>query len=180
MLYNPCVGPGERYPYPESIASLPWVGTGDFDACVGLIKDRLYRKASREIQCMKKLKTPTIIAMDNFPKVLEVLRLANDATVSPAAIREAAIQICKRSWPDILADFPGFYDIRAQQACFGASYIYAITTELYGLNEMDTTSFLPTDSHHAYTVGWPLGAAIYSAMNWSFEDLNARDGSIGE
>jgi hypothetical protein len=185
-LYNPCVGIGERYPYPDDLDMLPWVGTGDFHECVRIVKEKLNMKASSEMSCLRSLSRrsgdgsivmsslPTIVAMDNFPKVLEVLKLANDSTVSPAAIKEAGIKICQRSWTDILSDFPGFFPFRAHQACFGASYIYAITTELYGLDDNDTKSFFPTDNHHSYTVGWPLGSTIYSAMKWTFEEMNSH------
>lgn len=187
-LYNPCVSIGERYPYPEDLDALPWVGTGDFHECVRLVKTRLQHKASSEMSCLKSLTQgdsassnnllPTIVAMDNFPKVLEVLKLANDTTVTPLAIKEAGIRICQQSWTDILAEFPDFFPFRAHQACFGASYIYAITTELYGLDELDNTSFFPTDNHHSYTVGWPLGSTIYSAMKWTFEEMSTEGTSL--
>lgn len=181
QLFNPCVSTGERYPYPDELNSLPWVGTGNFDECVLIVKEKLARKAEYEMSCLKGFSRsdspqrstflPTIVSMDNFPKVLEVLKLANDSTVTPKSIKEAGIRICQTSWTDTLSEFPGFFPFRAHQACFGASFIYAITTELYGLNENDSTSFFPTDNHHSYTVGWPLGSTIYSVMKWTFEEM---------
>jgi hypothetical protein len=175
VIYNPCVAPGERYPYAEDISNHSWVGTGDFDQCLMLVKEFLHQKASREINCVKKSKVPTIIAMDNFPKVLEVLKLADDKPVAPVAIKEAGRAICQRPWPEVLAEFPGFMSFRAHQACFGAAYIYAITTELYNLKDDDLTSFLPTDTHLSYSVGWPLGATVFSIMNWKYEEMHSRE-----
>jgi hypothetical protein len=34
---------------------------------------------------------------------------------------------------------------RAQRACFGATYVYTILTDIYGVEDEDATTFLPVD-----------------------------------
>jgi hypothetical protein len=36
-----------------------------------------------------------------------------------------------------LSDFPGYKPYRAQRACFGATYVYLMLTDVYGLNPND-------------------------------------------
>ncbi len=166
VVYNPCAPPGESLFYPESLAHLSWLGTGNFEECANIVKEMVLTKAARESSCMRQVKFPTIIAMDNFPKVLEILRLSIDQPVTPYMIKEAGESMCQRPWLDVMDEFHHrIPEYRAQQACFGAAFIYTIATELYGLQEYDSTSFLPTDSHHSYTIGWPLGATIFAATD---------------
>jgi hypothetical protein len=167
-LINPCAPVGERYPYSDSLADLPWLGTGDFTECAKLVSELVLTKASREMNCMKYVKAPSTIAMDNFPKVLEVMGLRGDQGVAPRAIRAAGHRICQSPWPEVAARYPHFPAYRAQQACFGASFIYVIATELYNVAEEDSASFLPTDEHAHFSVGWPLGAALSSATNLTY------------
>lgn len=196
-IVNPCAPPGEPFPYPPPFNHLPWVGTGNFSQCTQLIKQLLLDKKALEIsKCMtassgssslfgsssqsptlspssSEFRLPsTIIAMDNFPKVMEVLGLSEFDTVSPRQIRQQAEKICKISWDELLASFPdGFHDYRAQKACFGSSYIYSILTYIYGMKEDDLTRFKPMEAHEKYTIGWPLGVALSNALKWKFETL---------
>eukprot|EP00981_Chlorochromonas_danica_P005631 scaffold1160_cov174-Ochromonas_danica.AAC.31 len=167
---HPCVSPGARYPFEVPDSSNPlWIGTGNFSECVRLIRGAITRKAQSESSCMKMLRPKTIIGVDNFPKTLEVLGLRGDQGVAPAVIRQAGETICKQPWPEVLARFPSFPAYRAQQACFGAAFMYAFAKDVYQVGEHDATTFVPTDEHHHFSVGWPLGAALYHATNLSFD-----------
>jgi hypothetical protein len=74
-----------------------------------------------------------------------VLNLPQGVGVSPAEIRRRALLACRRPWQDLLADHPGFMPYRAQRACFGAAYVYAILTDIYGIAPDDDDAFLPVD-----------------------------------
>lgn len=194
-LENPCVPPGERYPYSEDISDYPWLGTGDFDQCAAFVRQMVMEKAHDEMQCMRGMKPPAIIAMDNFPKVLEVMNLLKDmekdvgetdtiggamtveAGISPAVIKEVGRKICRKPWPQILKERPDLLPWRAHQVCFGSSFLYVLATELYGVQENDPTSFIPVEDHRHLTLGWPLGVALYFATNLTYE-ITAKSSSL--
>jgi hypothetical protein len=86
---------------------------------------------------------------------------------------------------ELLADFPGFMPYRAQRACFGASYVYTILVDIYGIGEHDSEAFMPVDQVKDFSpattggedaapkkpleLGWALGAAVFSALDLRFE-----------
>lgn len=162
-ISNPCLSPGLRFRDDNSEdLHRP---AGNFDACSEAIAEIIRVKASYEVDCMKVVRPRLIIGMDNFPKILEMMNLANESLVSPRDIQDAGRILCARPWNDVLDEFPNFMAYRAQRACFGASYIFAMVTEVYGIEIDDATSFLPLDNHASYTLGWPLGATLFSALN---------------
>eukprot|EP01031_Cornospumella_fuschlensis_P039241 gene39241-47755_t len=210
-LRNPCVSASPSpFPYPASIAHLPWEGTGDFDQCAGWVRQVVESRAGGVARCMRELhwgggvdadgdgkpaepsgsawslgtlggignmvshsknnyngkpskRTPptSIIGMDNFPKVLEVMNLTRDTGISPYTIRQRGREVCRIPWQDILDQHPDYPAYRAQNVCFGGVFIYTILTSVYHVEKHDEVSFVPTDEHHHFTVGWPLGAALY-------------------
>lgn len=169
-LVNPCAPPGAPISYEQQHAALPWEGSGDFAACAALIKEVLLPSAHREAACMAALPVRTIIAMDNFPKVLEVMGLRGDTGVSPRALQAAGEAVCRTPWTELQERFPSFPAYRLQQACFGAAFVYAVATEVYRVAEDDALSFVPTDEHRHFSVGWPLGAALYYASNLTYDN----------
>ena len=54
---------------------------------------------------------------------------------------------------------------RAQRACFGATYVYSMLVDVYGIEEDDKEAFLPIDSVGEHELSWALGAAVFSAMD---------------
>jgi hypothetical protein len=183
VIYNPCISPTDSHPLHDFYApNTRWVGTGNFEQCAALIREIIYKKASKEIACLKQLQIPRIVAMDNFPKVLEILNLSSpsivevnqheELLVTPLAIKQAGVEVCQRPWTEIMNQFNhSIPEYRAQNACFGSAFVYTVATELYGIPEADTTSFLPIDSHKSYTLGWPLGWTMVAVMNWSYEAI---------
>ena len=126
-----------------------------------------------------------IVGMDNFPKILEVLGLVGQKSetvvVSRDDVAAAGRRTCARKWTEILQDFPGFMPYRAQRACFGAAYIYALMGHLYGMatdlhiksgvDAFSTTTitkqipeFVAVDTVDSQELGWPLGAAAFAAL----------------
>jgi hypothetical protein len=183
VIFNPCISPNDSHPLHDIYApNTRWVGTGNFEHCTALIREILYQKASKEISCLKQLQIPRIVAMDNFPKILEILNLSTpsivgvdkheELLVTPLAIKHAGIETCQKPWVEIMNQFNNSIpEYRAQNACFGSAFVYTVATELYGIAEADTTSFLPIDSHKSYTLGWPLGWTMFAIMNWSYEAI---------
>ena len=130
--------------------SQPLFGSGDFDECHRLVRSILVPLATQtlDLECVRQGRahnSKTIVGMDNFPKVLEVLHLPQGIAVSPSEIRQRALVACRRPWESLLADFPGFMPYRAQRACFGAAYVYSMLTDVYGIAPDDAEAFLPGD-----------------------------------
>ena len=130
--------------------SQPLFGSGDFDECHRLVRSILVPLATQtlDLECVRQGRahnSKTIVGMDNFPKVLEVLHLPQGVAVSPAEIRRRALVACRRPWEALLEDFPGFMPYRAQRACFGAAYVYSMLTDVYGIAPDDAEAFLPGD-----------------------------------
>jgi hypothetical protein len=171
LTLNPCLAPGTPFPYLLAGQEIGLYGSGDFARCVELVEDLLRREAGSESTCMRAVRPKLIVGMDNLPKVLEIMHLAKEEHVSPHNIRVAGEVLCRRSWTEILHEFPTFMPYRAQRACFGAAYVYSLLTTVYGLDEQDNTTFLPLEYHKDYTLGWPLGSAIFSAIGLSAADL---------
>ena len=99
--------------------SQPLFGSGDFDECHRLVRSILVPLATQslDLECVRQGRAhnaKTIVGMDNFPKVLEMLHLPQGVAVSPAEIRRRALVACRRPWESLLADFPGFMPYRAQ------------------------------------------------------------------
>ncbi len=161
---NPCIAPGAPFPYLQGGREVDLHGSGSFEECLVLVDALLLKHAQVESRCMAQVRPRLIVGMDNLPKVLEIMYLAREAHVSPRQVRLAGEKLCRRSWPEILLEFPTFMPYRAQRACFGATYVYALLTRVYHLAEEDETSFLPLEVHREYTLGWPLGASIFSAL----------------
>jgi hypothetical protein len=183
LTMNPCLAPGAPFPYLQAGREVGLHGSGDFARCVRLVEELLQREAGSESVCMRAVRPKLIVGMDNLPKVLEIMHLAKEAHVSPHHIRVAGEALCRRSWPEVLHEFPTFMPYRAQRACFGAAYVYSLLTTVYGLDEHDNTTFLPLEYHKDYTLGWPLGSAIFSAIGLSAADLldvNQSAGGAGD
>ena len=118
-----------------------------------------------DLKCLKMHRPKVMVGMDNYPKVLEILGIPQSISVPPSEIRRRAIDVCRRSWTDLLAEFPGFMPYRAQRACFGATYVYSMLVDVYGIEEDDKEAFLPIDSVGEHELSWALGAAVFSAMD---------------
>lgn len=155
----------------------PLYGSGDFEKCHQLLRNVLVPQAKRTInlECMKQHRPKVMIGMDNYPKVLEILGIPQGLSVTPAEIKRRAIIVCNRPWEELLADFPGFMPYRAQRACFGASYVYSMLIDVYGIDEDDEEAFLQIDSVGEYELSWALGAALFSAMGLQYESMREID-----
>lgn len=178
IISNPCAPPGENIPYPTHLTSptTEWRGSGDFDQCAIAISALLQSKAGTDQKCLQQLRRSMpqrIVAMDNFPKTLEVIGLPEKGTmtISPAMVKARGMEICQVPWTELQKKFPDFVPYRLHQACFSAVFTYTMMTEFYGLDEDDNSTFLPSDSHESFTIGWALGAAIVGAMNISYEEI---------
>jgi len=161
-LFNPCVPTGG---IPQEGKNSIVAGEGNFDACLELIRSVLVPKALGDKRCIRNHLPDIIVGMDNFPKVLEMLGLSNKRPVSPSQIRLHGRRVCSLSWTELLGNFPGYMPYRAQRACFGASYVYAMLVDIYSLDLDDNKSFLPLEFHSdGGELSWALGAAVYSAL----------------
>jgi hypothetical protein len=133
-----------------------------------------------------------LIGLDNFPKILEVLGvhtvaathqvagLAMDGSIdvhdfkatlrslaiSPGDIALAGRATCSQSWADILSSLaPGEPEWRAQRACYGAAFIYALLTSVYGVSH-DAAEFVPLGEVLPFgELGWALGAGVSLALS---------------
>lgn len=145
----------------------PLYGLGDFEKCHQLLKQVLVRQAQLtiDLKCLKMHRPKVMVGMDNYPKVLEILGIPQSISVPPSEIRRRATDVCRRSWTDLLAEYPGFMPYRAQRACFGATYVYSMLVDVYGIEEDDKEAFLPIDSVGEHELSWALGAAVFSAMD---------------
>lgn len=190
LLANPCAPPGENLPYPDDLSTLRWQGTGNFDGCtrhvVRLLSEHAQQSDMRCLQQWQRQLPGVMVAMDNFPKVLEVMELPIDdlsAVLTPAAVRTRGQEICRIPWTELQERFPNYPAYRVQQVCFAASFIYAVMTEVYRLadnsfiptstsqvSSPSTTRFVAMDSHDSFTIGWALGAAVSSAMGITYEE----------
>ena len=165
---HPCLPDGV---FPEVPGFLghpqPLYGLGDFQKCHILLKDVLLRQAQLtiDLKCLKKHRPKVMVGMDNYPKVLEILGVPQGISVPPNVIKSKAIEVCRRPWSELLAEYPGFMPYRAQRACFGATYVYSMLVDVYGIEEDDKEAFLPIDSVGEYELSWALGAAVFSAMD---------------
>ena len=165
---HPCLPDGS---FPEVPGFLtypqPLHGLGDFDKCLDLLRAVLVPKAQLtvDLSCVKANRPKVMVGMDNYPKVLEILGIPQGVTIAPSEIRRRAILVCRRPWRELLADFPTFMPYRAQRACFGATYVYSMLVDVYGIEDDDKEAFLPVDSVGEYELSWALGAALFSAMD---------------
>lgn len=159
-MYHPCLPPGSTDYYENSNVE-PLNGLGDFDKCLELVRKTLLADTYFNPKCLHNHANHPymIIGMDNYPKVLEILKLTDNGVLSPQEIAMAGRMACKRTWTDLLSDFPGFKPYRAQRACFGATYVYLMLTDVYGLNPNDK-AFMAIENLGNMELSWTLGAAI--------------------
>jgi len=161
MMLHPCLSPGDTNYYEENNVE-PLKGLGDFDRCLELLKNILLEDTYFNPKCLHKHANHPymIIGMDNYPKILEILKLSDKGVLSPQEIAIAGKEACKRSWIDLLNDFPpGTPYYRTQRACFGAAYVYLMLTDVYGLNPNDK-AFLAIENLGTMELSWTLGAAV--------------------
>jgi len=159
MIYHPCLSPGDTNYYE---GTEPLKGLGDFDRCLELLKKVLLEDTFFNPKCLHRHATYPymIIGMDNYPKILEILKLSDKGVLAPQDIAIAGKEICQRSWIDLLSDFPpGLPSYRTQRACFGAAYVYLMITDVYGLNHRDK-AFLAIENLGTMELSWTLGAAV--------------------
>ena len=159
IKFHPCLPPGST-DYYEDGNTEPLLGLGDFDLCLELVRNTLLEDTYFDPKCLyNHANYPyMIIGMDNYPKVLEVLKL-NNGVLAPHEIAVEGRIACKRTWTDLLSDFPGFKPYRAQRACFGAAYVYLMLTDVYGLSPNDK-AFMAIENLGSMELSWTLGAAI--------------------
>jgi len=160
IKFHPCLPPGST-DYYEDGNTEPLLGLGDFDLCLELVRNTLLEDTYFNPKCLyNHANYPyMIIGMDNYPKVLEVLKLTDNGVIAPQEIAEEGRIACKRTWTDLLSDFPGFKPYRAQRACFGAAYVYLMLTDVYGLSPNDK-AFMAIENLGSMELSWTLGAAI--------------------
>jgi hypothetical protein len=167
-------------------------GQGNFSRCVEDIRTALLPQLRKfiDFRCLQSHLPQTIIGIDNYPKVLEMLKLGGDGSaVTPRQIKERGEVVCRTPWEAILEDFPGFMPYRAQRACFGSSFIYVLLSDLYGIDSntpeselvYNGTIFRPINNVEKQELGWAAGAAVYSALGlkydtWIRENPYLRDG----
>lgn len=157
----------------------PLYGSGDFEKCHQLLRNVLVPQAQRtiDLECMKQYRPKVMIGMDNYPKILEILGIPQGVAITPAEIKRRALEVCNRPWEELLADYPGFMPYRAQRACFGATYVYSLLIDVYGIDEDDENAFIPVDSVGEYELSWALGAAVFSAMGLQYESMREIENS---
>jgi hypothetical protein len=160
VMYHPCLSPGSTDYYEDSNIE-PLNGLGDFDQCLEFVRNTLLEDTYFTPKCLHNHANHPymIIGMDNYPKVLEILKLSDNGVLSPLEIATAGRNACKRTWTDLLSDFPGYKPYRAQRACFGATYVYLMLTDVYGLNPNDK-AFIAIENLGNMELSWTLGAAI--------------------
>lgn len=165
---HPCL-PRGAFPYVPEFAKYPQplYGSGDFDRCHQLLRELFVPQArlTLDLECVKQRRPKVLVGMDNFPKALEVLGIPQGISVAPSEVRRLAVMACKRPWEELLTDNPTFMPYRAQRACFGASYVYTMLVDVYGIEEDDKEAFLPVDTVGEHELSWALGAAVFSALN---------------
>mmetsp|Transcript_3643 Transcript_3643/g.3760 ORF Transcript_3643/g.3760 Transcript_3643/m.3760 type:complete len:507 (+) Transcript_3643:166-1686(+) len=185
---HPCLAPGEYPPGEIHRFDFGIFGAGNFNRCRELIKQLLIPKSVNVVnpECVKAHKPSNIIGMDNFPKLFTMLHLDTyqPENIDISVIEKRGISVCNRPWQDLLDDFPGYQEYRAQRACFGAAYIYVLMTEMYGLerkelNELNESIeissykknnhidlFAAVDSIGDHELSWALGAAVYLSLGY--------------
>lgn len=157
MMHHPCLLPGMT-DYFENDKE-PLYGSGDFDKCVAIIQNTLLVDFNPKCLHNHANSPYMIIGMDNFPKVLEVLKLTGNGILSPQEIAVEGRIACSRSFTELSNDFPSFKVYRLQRACFGAAYVYSMLTDVYGLNPKDK-AFMAIENLGNIELSWSLGAAI--------------------
>jgi len=193
---NPCIPP-DGVPLNTADGEHVVAGSGDFDSCVRLVRHYLIPRARsllcpepnvgassvheetadpKETACSRNSPRPRfVVGLDNFPKVLEVLRLpprfvpdgSEGAKVlaalalAPASIADAGRTACLQPWSQLLLTLPaGAHAYRAHRACYGAAFIYLLLTEVYGIPP-DSEEFVPLEELEPFgELGWALGAAL--------------------
>mmetsp|Transcript_31544 Transcript_31544/g.58720 ORF Transcript_31544/g.58720 Transcript_31544/m.58720 type:complete len:467 (-) Transcript_31544:47-1447(-) len=175
---QPCMAVGETASGEIHEYSVPLQGYGNATECYELIRHHFLEKIAQEIDldCLQKHKPERFIALDNFPKLMEMLGLVggdlgahaseHDAmkAISPELVLAAGHEICQLPWQDLIARFPDSYpSYRAQRACFGAAYMYFLMMDVYGISELSQGEFFPMESHNEHDLGWVLGAVAVSS-----------------
>lgn len=165
---HPCLPDG---PFPDVPGFIgypqPLHGKGNFDKCHQLLRGVLVPQAERvvDLDCIKRHRPKVMVGMDNYPKALEILGIPQSISVAPSTIKQLARAVCRRPWKELLSEYPDFMPYRAQRACFGATYVYTMLVDIYGIEEDDKEAFLPVDSVGEHELSWALGSAVFSAMN---------------
>lgn len=179
VLVHPCL-PRGTFPPDSRFPSYELHGRGDFHSCVEEIRRVLLPRVTEatDVTCLHRLRPKTIVGIDSFPKVLQMLNLTKES-VAPAEIQAAAEVVCTRSWEDLLSDFPPHTpSYRAHRACFGGSFIFVMLVDVFGLDPLDATAFKPIESRGSHELSWAIGAALQTAMGFSYRKWNAS-GELG-
>jgi len=105
IKFHPCLPPGSTDYYEDGNRE-PLLGLGDFDLCLELVRNTLLEDTYFNPKCLyNHANYPyMIIGMDNYPKVLEVLKLTDNGVIAPQEIAEEGRIACKRTWTDLLSD----------------------------------------------------------------------------
>ena len=168
LTSHPCLSPSSPFPYTFLGRHVNLTGSGDFDKCINLIRDELLDLD--QFRCIRSLLDndfKKIIGMDNIPKILEMLHISSDTPFSPNSLADIGRITCLKPWEELLSEFPSHYpSYRAQRSCFGASYIYIIMTEIFGVDPNKYNQLLPLEEYGRFTLSWPLGAVVLGSLNY--------------
>lgn len=114
----------------------------------------------------QKNRPDVFIAMDSFPKMINMLGLLDDPHgISPNHILENGFRICQLSWERLLLEVePSLPAYHAQRACFASAYIYFLLTDVYGLHDHEVGGFIPLFEYNDHDLSWVLGAVGVSIL----------------
>lgn len=172
-VMHPCLAVGSHLKGSIHEYDHPIDGYGNVTECYELIRHHFLDKIAAEIdlECLQKHKPKKFVALDNFPKLIEMLGLMDTKKnsfdsvnkITPQSVLDAGHEICSMSWEELLSRFPSSYPAyRAQRACFGSAYIYFFMKDVYGIEDHSPGEFFPLDSHNDLELSWVLGAVAMS------------------
>mmetsp|Transcript_10676 Transcript_10676/g.16173 ORF Transcript_10676/g.16173 Transcript_10676/m.16173 type:complete len:472 (-) Transcript_10676:11-1426(-) len=167
VALHPCLATGEFatgtiHNYDYSLR-----GVGDMEKCLEMIRATLLPRIEEEIdvKCIHRYRPTVLVAMDSFPKMVDVLGLSHDPKgLSPSKLLDAGRRVCAEPWEVLLGRFPGYMPYKAQRACFAAAYMYFLLTDVYGAGHDDVGNVWPLDQHLDHELSWVLGAAALSTL----------------
>ncbi len=170
--YHPCLSRGS-VPFEHDGKVLDsFYGSGDFASCVQNIREVLGPQLISKIDhnCLRKntISYPmTVIGIENFAKVLQVMGIPNGVYVSPADIFKRGTTICAMSWQEISKESNNINapTYRSWRLCFASAFVYTILTDVFGM-EQEHPGFVVYENFEDWNeLNWSIGAAALTALN---------------